>query len=208
MNRGKFITLEGGEGAGKTTNLEFVVNYLKNRGKDVVVTREPGGTAIGESIRTLLLEQSSQPMCKETELLLIFAARTQHISETINPSLNAGKWVMCDRYIDASYAYQGGGRRIHSDTLDILVKGFVNQLQPDLTFLLDVPVEVGMTRIKNRSVPDRFESEKMNFFYRVRDAYLSRAEIFPDRIKVIDGNRGLDLIQSEISKHLDQLLSC
>ena len=207
MKTGKFITLEGGEGAGKTTNLEFIVEYLKARGKPVMVSREPGGTPIGEEIRSLLLKKSQQPISKDTELLLIFAARAQHITEKISPGLKAGQWVVCDRYIDASYAYQGGGRNINPSKINVLVDIFTNQLEPDLTLLLDVPVDIGMNRVRQRSVPDRFESEQMNFFHSVRDSYLARATTFPNRIKKIDGSQSLELIQSEITQYLDLLLA-
>ena len=206
MKMGKFITLEGGEGAGKTTNLEFVVEYLNSKGKRVMVSREPGGTPIGEDIRSLLLKKSKQPISKDTELLLIFAARAQHIMEKILPGLEAGQWVVCDRYIDASYAYQGGGRNINLNKIKLLVNNFTNQLEPDLTLLLDVPVDIGMSRVRERSVPDRFESEKMSFFHSVRNSYLSQAATFPNRIKKIDGSQSLALIQSEITQYLDILL--
>ena len=207
MKTGKFITLEGGEGAGKTTNLEFIVDYLKARGKPVMVSREPGGTPTGEEIRSLLLKKSQQPISKDTELLLIFAARAQHITEKILPGLKAGQWVVCDRYIDASYAYQGGGRNINPCKINVLVDQFTNQLEPDLTLLLDVPVNIGMNRVRQRSVPDRFESEQMSFFHSVRDSYLARATTFPNRIKKIDGSQSLELIQSEITQYLDLLLA-
>ncbi len=206
MKMGKFITLEGGEGAGKTTNLEFVVEYLNSKGKRVMVSREPGGTPIGEDIRSLLLKKSKQPISKDTELLLIFAARAQHIMEKILPGLEAGQWVVCDRYIDASYAYQGGGRNINLNKIKLLVNNFTNKLEPDLTLLLDVPVDIGMSRVRERSVPDRFESEKMSFFHSVRNSYLSQAATFPNRIKKIDGSQSLALIQSEITQYLDILL--
>ena len=207
MNTGKFITVEGGEGAGKTTNLDFIAEYLIARGKPVIVSREPGGTAIGEEIRSLLLKKNQQPLSKDTELLLIFAARAQHIAEKIIPSLNAGQWVVCDRFIDASYAYQGGGRNINPQKIKGLVDLFTNQLEPDLTFLLDVPVGVGLNRVLQRSIPDRFESENTSFFHAVRDSYLSRAATFPNRIKKIDGNQTLQLIQLEITRYLDGLLA-
>ena len=207
MNTGKFITLEGGEGAGKTTNLEFIVEYLNTRGKSVMVSREPGGTLIGEEIRSLLLKKSQQPISKDTELLLMFAARAQHINEKILPGLKGGHWVVCDRYIDASYAYQGGGRNININKINILVDLFTKQLEPDLTLLLDVPVDIGMSRVKQRSIPDRFESEQLSFFHAVRHSYLSRAATFPNRIKKIDSSQSLALIQSEISQNLDFLLA-
>ena len=171
-----------------------------------MVTREPGGTPIGEEIRSLLLKRGQRPISKETELLLIFAARAQHITEKILPGLKGGQWVVCDRYIDASYAYQGGGRNININKIKVLADKFTSQLEPDLTFLLDVSVDVGMNRVRQRSVPDRFESEQMGFFHSVRNSYLSRAATFPNRIKKIDGAQSLALIQSEITQYLDLLL--
>jgi dTMP kinase len=200
----RFITLEGGEGVGKTTNLAFIEDYLTQRGVDLLRTREPGGTPLGERIRGLLLD--SEGMNSSAELLLVFAARAQHLEEVIRPALGAGRWVLCDRFTDASYAYQGGGRG-----LDLSVIGFLEQwiqagLQPDLTLLLDTSIEVGMARVQERAATDRFESESLGFFEKVRGAYLERADKYPERIKRVDASGSLECVQASISMHLDLLL--
>lgn len=200
----QFITLEGGEGVGKTTNLAFIEDYLTTRGVDLLRTREPGGTPLGERIRGLLLD--SEGMNSSAELLLVFAARAQHLDEVIRPALAAGRWVLCDRFTDASYAYQGGGRN-----LDLSVIGFLEQwvqagLQPDLTLLLDTSIEVGMSRVRDRGVTDRFESEHLEFFEKVRAAYIERADKYPDRIKRIDASGSLGSVQAGIAMHLDNLI--
>lgn len=200
----RFITLEGGEGVGKTTNLAFIEDYLTKRGVDLLRTREPGGTPLGERIRGLLLD--SDGMNSSAELLLVFASRAQHLDEVIRPALAAGRWVLCDRFTDASYAYQGGGR-----DLDLSVIGFLEQwvqagLQPDLTLLLDTSIEVGMTRVRDRGATDRFESEHLGFFEKVRAAYLYRADKYPDRIKRIDASGSLGSVQAGIAMHLDHLI--
>lgn len=200
----QFITLEGGEGVGKTTNLAFIEDYLTTRGVDLLRTREPGGTPLGERIRGLLLD--SDGMNSSAELLLVFASRAQHLDEVIRPALAAGRWVLCDRFTDASYAYQGGGRN-----LDLSVIGFLEQwvqagLQPDLTLLLDTSIEVGMSRVRDRGATDRFESEHLGFFEKVRAAYLERADKYPDRIKRIDASGSLGSVQAGIAMHLDNLI--
>lgn len=202
--RPQFITLEGGEGVGKTTNLAFIEDYLTTRGVDLLRTREPGGTPLGERIRGLLLD--SDGMNSSAELLLVFAARAQHLDEVIRPALAAGRWVLCDRFTDASYAYQGGGRN-----LDLSVIGFLEQwvqagLQPDLTLLLDTSIEVGMSRVRDRGATDRFESEHLGFFEKVRAAYLYRADKYPDRIKRVDASGSLGSVQAGIAMHLDHLI--
>jgi dTMP kinase len=202
--RPRFITLEGGEGVGKTTNLAFIEDYLTTRGVDLLRTREPGGTPLGERIRGLLLD--SDGMNSLSELLLVFAARAQHLDEVIRPALAAGRWVLCDRFTDASYAYQGGGRN-----LDLSVIGFLEQwvqagLQPDLTLLLDTSIEVGMSRVRDRGATDRFESEHLGFFEKVRAAYLDRADKYPDRIKRVDASGSLGSVQAGITIHLDHLI--
>ncbi len=187
--RGRFITVEGLEGAGKSTHLETIRRSLEGRGVDVVVTREPGGTALGERVRALLLDPAEQGMAAMTELLLVFAARAQHIAEVIEPALGAGRWVLSDRFTDASYAYQGGGRamgRAPVETLETLVQG---RLRPDLTLLLDVPPAVGLARVGARGDTDRFEREALAFFERARAAYLERAADAPERYRVIDTDR-------------------
>ena len=197
MTKACFITLEGGEGAGKTTNLEFIRDQLERQGKRVVVTREPGGTPLGENIRAIFLGEGE--ISPETELLLVFAARAQHLRDVIEPALAAGAWVVCDRFTDASYAYQGGGRRVSPELISRLEEMVQNGLKPDLTILFDAPVEVGMARAKRRGASDRMESEDVEFYERVRIAYLQLAEHNPKRIKVIDSSRSLQDVQANIA---------
>jgi dTMP kinase len=198
MPRGKFITLEGGEGVGKTTNLAFIENYLKLHNIPVSVTREPGGTALAEKIRKLLLDKDSEAISEHAELLMVFAARAQHIKHVIEPTLANGTWVLCDRFTDATYAYQGGGRNMKNSTIEWLENLVQGILRPDLTLLLDAPVEIGLERAKLRSNLDRFESEKINFFEQVRRAYLLQAELHPNRIKVIKANQALIDVENEL----------
>lgn len=198
MSRGKFITLEGGEGVGKTTNLSFIKDYLQQQAIPVTVTREPGGTALAEKIRQLVLDKDSESISDTTELLLMFAARAQHIQHVIEPALAQGHWVLCDRFTDATYAYQGGGRELSIATIALLEQLVQGELRPDLTLLLDAPIEIGMERAQKRSAFDRFEAEKISFFTRVRNMYLSRAAQQPDRIKVIQANQLLVNVQSDI----------
>ena len=200
----RFITLEGGEGVGKTTNLAFIERYLQNHGVEVVRTREPGGTPLGENVRSLLLD--SAHVDSRTELLLVFAARAQHIAEVIRPALDAGHWVISDRFTDASYAYQGGGRGIETSVIGFLEHWVHQELQPDLTLLLDSPLDVGMARARGRGNVDRFESEQEAFFERVRQVYLDRAAAQPQRIKRVDASGSLEDVQVELARHLDQLL--
>jgi dTMP kinase len=195
MTRGKFITLEGGEGVGKTTNLVFIKDYLQQHNISVVVTREPGGTALAEKIRYLLLDKDSEVISEHAELLLIFAARAQHIKHVIEPALAQGRWVLCDRFTDATYAYQGGGRNMRISTIEWLENLVQGNLKPDLTVLLDAPVEIGIERARVRGAFDRFESEKISFFEHVRRAYLLQAELHPDRIKLIQANQPLVDVQ-------------
>lgn len=202
--RGKFITLEGGEGVGKSTNLAAIADWLKQRGVDYLVTREPGGTPLAEEIRQLLLVPRQESVAEQAELLLMFAARAQHIATVIEPALAAGRWVLCDRFTDATHAYQGGGRgmpRELIDQLQVLVHG---ALQPDLTLLLDLPVEQGMARAGARGALDRFESEQLDFFKRVRDTYLALAAAQPERFAVVDASRSLAAVGSDIAARLEQ----
>jgi len=206
MSRGKFITFEGGEGVGKTTNVAFIESYLQARNVPVVVTREPGGTPLAEKLRTLLLDKKTEAMAEEAELLLMFAARAQHLKHVIEPALARGDWVICDRFTDATYAYQGGGRNMKIKTiewLEILVQG---NLRPDLTLLLDAPVKIGIERARKRGAFDRFESETVQFFENVRRAYLLQAEINPQRIKLIKANQPLADVQQAIINVLSPLL--
>ncbi len=192
--RGRFITLEGVEGAGKTTQREAIAGFLRESGVDVLVTREPGGSDIAERIRGLLLDPTNAGMHGDAELLLMFAARAEHIHQRIRPALASGVWVLCDRFTDATYAYQGGGRGVDQAriaTLEQLVQG---ALRPDLTLLFDLPADVGLARARGRSAPDRFESETLQFFERVRACYLARATQEPQRLVRVDANRALDVV--------------
>jgi dTMP kinase len=206
MTTGKLISIEGSEGAGKSTVQAFVQQYLQQTQIKVVLTREPGGTAFAEEIRNLLLHtKDHEPLEKETELLLMFAARAQHIKHGIVPALDAGAWVVSDRYIDASYAYQGGGRGISQKYLAFLDQWIVAGLYPHLTLLLDIPVEMGFARTALRGTyKDRIEQEKIVFFEQVRAAYLQRASEDPERIKIIDASQSLLEVQAQIKHVLDQ----
>ncbi len=206
MIRGKFITLEGGEGVGKTTNLAFIKDYLQQHNISVVVTREPGGTVLAEKIRHLLLDKDSEMISEQAELLLIFAARAQHIKHVIEPALAQGEWVLCDRFTDATYAYQGGGRNMRISTIEWLENLVQGNLRPDLTVLLDAPVEIGIERARERGAFDRFESEKISFFEHVRRAYLLQAELHPERIKLIKANQPLVDVQKALIDVIRTLL--
>jgi len=199
---GRFITVEGTEGVGKSTNIAFVKQLLESKGVEVVLTREPGGTPLAEEIRELLLTQRQEKMSEDTELLLMFAARAQHLAEVVRPALERGAWVLCDRFTDATFAYQGGGRGLNEDTISSLESLVQKTLRPDLTLLLDLPVEVGLARASARSEPDRFESEKVSFFERIRGSYLQRAEAEPERIAVIDASQSLPDVQDQIHSTL------
>lgn len=201
MNRGKFITLEGMDGAGKTTHLEWLRGQLTAQGRDLTVTREPGGTPLGETLRTLLLD-NHQPRHPDTEALLMFAARREHIAQVIEPALAAGRWVLCDRFTDATYAYQAGGSGMAWDRVAALEQWVQGALQPDLTLYFDLAPELGRARAQQVRKPDRFESEKQAFYERVRAAYLRRASEQPGRIRVIDAARTIPEIQAELDKLL------
>ncbi|SEF98658.1 dTMP kinase [Nitrosomonas ureae] len=205
MKQGKFITLEGIDGAGKSTQLAWIAELLQRAGKRVVVTREPGGTALGEQLRALLLDRS-MAMHAETEALLMFAARREHLDKVILPALAQDQWVLSDRFTDASFAYQSGGRGLDSAKLVILEQWVQNGLQPDLTLYFDVPVDVGQQRVSRGGVVDRFEQEQADFFLRVRAAYLDRAQRFSDRIKIIDSNRSLPEVKAAVEQILQPLL--
>jgi dTMP kinase len=196
-NNAKFITLEGIDGAGKSTHLNWLAERLRSQGKIVLVTREPGGTPLGESLRELLLHQT---MHLETEALLMFAARREHLDKVIIPALQEGAWVISDRFTDASFAYQGGGRGLDESKLKILEQWVQQDLQPDLTLLFDVTLEVSRQRLSANASLDRFEQEKQDFFQRVRETYLKRAAQFPVRIRVIDSGRTLNEIQADLEK--------
>lgn len=200
----QFITVEGGEGVGKSSNIAFILSYLKDKGIDVVSTREPGGTELSEKIRDVLLDAKNKSMVSDTELLLMFAARAQHLAVLIKPSLKKGKWVLCDRFTDATYAYQGGGRGIPMQRIAILEDWVQGELRPDLTILLDLPIEIGMQRASERSAPDRIEQEKNHFFEAVRQTYLKMAVDSPQRYRVIDASQTLEQVQKDIAAVLDE----
>ncbi len=205
--RGRFITLEGSEGSGKSTNLDFIYRRLQQAGIDVVLSREPGGTLLGESIRELLLDHRHQAMASDTELLLMFAARAQHLNELIVPALEQGKWVLCDRFTDATYAYQGAGRGIPHQRIAQLEQWVQGELRPDLTIFLDLPVAQGLARAGERAELDRFEREEIEFFERVRQGYLGLAASQPRRYRVIDASPALPEVQSQLETVLDEYLS-
>lgn len=204
-DRGCFITLEGLEGVGKTTNREHVEALLKQEGISVLVTREPGGTDLGEQLRHLLLHASA-PVSAEAELMMMTASRKQHIVEIIEPALSRGQWVLCDRFADASFAYQGGGRELGTDAVAQLHELMNIHLQPDITFLLDMPIADGLKRMAERGKPDRIEKEELAFFERARKAYLERARAQPERVKVIDAGLALNAVQEQVSTALNAFL--
>ncbi|ABE49768.1 MULTISPECIES: dTMP kinase [Methylobacillus] len=193
--RGRFITLEGMDGAGKSSHIESIVSVLEGRGLEVVSTREPGGTPLGEKLRELLLHER---MHVETETLLMFAARREHIAEVIEPALARGAWVVSDRFTDASFAYQCGGRGVPCEKVEALEAWVHPDLQPDLTLLFDVPVEISVARLAAARTPDKFERESAEFFRRIRNGYLARAEAQPQRFRLIDGNRPMDTVRKEV----------
>jgi dTMP kinase len=205
MERGKFITIDGVEGAGKSTQIDFIRDYLSSKGINVILTREPGGTELGEKIRELLLSPETKSMHSETELLLMFAARNEHIHRKIMPALAQGDWVLSDRFTDASYAYQGGGRGLDINRIAQLEQWVLQDFTPDMTLLLDVPVELGMSRIESRGKKDRIELEAMDFFNRVRESYIDRSKQFPDRIKLIDSSQTVKFTTQQIKVVLDSL---
>ncbi|AEB57718.1 dTMP kinase [Ectopseudomonas mendocina] len=203
---GLFITLEGPEGAGKSTNREYLAERLRERGIDVLLTREPGGTPLAERIRELLLEPSDESMAADTELLLVFAARAQHLQQVIRPALANGCVVLCDRFTDATYAYQGGGRGLSIERIAQLEQFVQGELRPDLTLIFDLPVEIGLARAAARGRLDRFEQEGRGFFEAVRQAYLQRAAQAPQRYRVLDAGQTLAQVQADIDALLPSLL--
>lgn len=205
--RGRFITLEGSEGSGKSTNLNYIHQRLQQAEIDVVLTREPGGTPLGETIRELLLDHRQQAMASDTELLLMFAARAQHLNELIIPALESGKWVLCDRFTDATYAYQGAGRGIDNGRIALLEQWVQGELRPDLTLFLDLPVAQGLARAGARAELDRFEREEIAFFERVRQGYLSQAAAHPQRYRVVDAAPPLPEVQLQLNRIIDDYLT-
>jgi len=203
--KGRFITLEGGEGAGKSTVLTALRERLVARGLDVVVTREPGGTPFSEAARALMLDPTYRGICAESELLLAFAARAQHVRELVAPALDAGRWVLSDRYTDASYAYQGGGRGQPAERIAAL-EAWAAPMQPDLTLLLDLPVAQGLARAGARGAADRIESEDAAFFERVRSAYRERAAQQPQRFRIVDASEPVERVREAACAHVDAFL--
>jgi dTMP kinase len=204
--RGRFITLEGGEGVGKSTNLAFVAAQLEAAGIDVEQTREPGGTPLAERIRDVIVAPSGEPVPPMAELLLIFAARALHIEGRIRPTLEAGRWVLCDRFTDASYAYQGAGRGLGEAPVRWLEAQVQGGLRPDLTILLDADPAVGLARAGARGAADRFEQERLEFFSRVRAGYLARAAAEPERFRIVDAARPLDQVQADLRIHINKFI--
>jgi dTMP kinase len=207
---GRFITFEGGEGVGKSTQVRRAAQWLQSRGLEVVLTREPGGTPRAEQLRGLLLERGDEPMPQACELLLMFAARASHLANLIEPAVRRGAWVLCDRFTDATYAYQGGGRGIATAQIDALVQIVHPQRRPDLTLLLDAPVDLGLARAATRNGsdgPDRFETERVDFFERVRRCYLDRAAREPTRFRVIDATCSVDEVEAAVRSEVSALLS-
>ena len=206
MKRGRFITVEGIEGVGKSSNIDVLVEQIAAGGYEVLTTREPGGTPVAESIRTLLKDHGDEPIPEIAELLMMFAARSLNVNNVIVPALDAGKWVISDRFTDSSRAYQGGGRGLPMSTIDSLADWVHGDTWPDVTILLDAPVEIGMARAGRRGAPDRIEREKYDFFERVRECYLSLAMREPERFVVIDTTRSLAEVQSDVILLAQQLL--
>jgi dTMP kinase len=205
MFKGKFITIEGSEGSGKSTNINFIQDFLKQKNIPFILTREPGGTPIAEKIRDLLLDKANTSLCDDAELLLMFAARAQHLNELIIPALESGKWVISDRFTDASYAYQGGGRGLSWQKIAQLEQWVQGDLRPDATILLDIPVDKGMERVRERGETDRFEQEQLSFFKRIRDAYLKLAQENPERFYIIDTLPAIEEVHQQLHQVMEQL---
>lgn len=204
--RGKFLVIEGTEGTGKSTNLAFIEQKITGAGIDLLVTREPGGTPLAEEIREILLAPREEKVDAVAELLLIFAARAQHLNQVIRPALEAGKWVLSDRFTDATFAYQGGGRGLPRDVILELETLVQQGVQPDLTFYLDLDVEIGLQRARARADLDRFEQEEITFFENVRAAYLARVAAAPERYFKVDASQSLEKVQQNLAIKLDELL--
>ena len=206
MKRGLFITLEGGEGAGKSTNLGFIETWLRQAGKNPLMTREPGGTRAGEEIREILLHSKDLSLTAEAEMLLMFAARAEHLQQVVRPALAQGRIVVCDRFTDATYAYQGGGRGLPAERIAAIEQWVQGDLRPDLTLLFDVPVEGGLQRANRRSAPDRFEREDIQFFERVRNTYLERARAEAGRIRTLDASKSPAEVELQLGQILDEVV--
>lgn len=204
--KGLFIVLEGGEGVGKSTNLQFIQQFLQLHNISFETSREPGGTELAEKIRELILTRHQEPVADITELLLVFAARAQHLSGKIFPVIDSGKWMVCDRFTDATYAYQGGGRQLSKELIEQLEQLVQGDLRPDCVIVLDADPELGRARAQARAELDRMESEQISFHQRVREAYLQRARQNPDKYAVIDASQNLEKVQEDISKVLNKLI--
>jgi dTMP kinase len=207
MTQARFITVEGIEGAGKSTCLNLIQECIGQHGWPLEVTREPGGTQLGEDLRELLLGHRHEGMADSTELLLMFAARAEHLHAKIIPALNSGSWVLCDRFTDATYAYQGYGRGIELERIAVLEQWVQGECRPDLTLLMDLPVEMGLERAGRRSEPDRFERQTLAFFERVRNGYLNLAQAEPQRFRVIDASRSLHQVSEQLSAVIHAFLA-
>ena len=207
QKRGKFITFEGVEGAGKTTNIAYIAEAIKSHGVDILLTREPGGTMVGEAIREILISNELPDMHPDTELLLMFAARAEHLQQKIIPALASGQWVLCDRFTDASYAYQGAGRGIEKSKIQRLETLVQDTLRPDYTFLFDLEADIGLARANNRGEMDRFEQQHIDFFNRVRSEYLSLAKTQPQRYRLINAEYDLHTVQKQIKHYLDEIIT-
>lgn len=207
MQRGKFITLEGGEGAGKSTNAAWLADYLRTHGKETVVTREPGGTEVSEAIREVLLSPELPAMHADTELLLMFAARNEHLQKKILPALEQGAWVICDRFTDATYAYQGYGRHISLQRIAELEQWVQGDLRPDYVILFDLDVATGMSRAQARGRADRFEQEQAEFFERIRQGYLERAQQTPAKYPIVDAAQPLEQVRMQLQQVIERILA-
>lgn len=205
-HKGLFITFEGVEGAGKTTNISYIATQIRNAGHQILLTREPGGTTIGEAIRETLISTELPEMHHQTELLLMFAARSEHIHRKIIPALEQGIWVLCDRFTDASYAYQGAGRGIDQEKIQILESMVQGPLRPDITFLFDLEANIGLSRAQSRGETDRFEQQHIDFFNRVRSQYLLMAEAEPERFRLIEAQHDIKTVQQQISHELESII--
>ena len=205
--KGYFISLEGVEGVGKSTAFDFMRNYLISQGMDLTVTREPGGTEIAESIRQVLLHKHQEKMATDTEVLLMFASRAQNIEAVIKPALEQNQWVLADRFADASFAYQGGGRKVPLSRMQLMADWVLGSLQPDMTILLDAPVELGLQRVEARGQKDRIETEGVDFFERVRAVYLELAKQQPNRFRIVDATRTIVEVEQQLQQLLDPLIA-
>ena len=205
-SKGLFISFEGVEGAGKTTNIQYIAEKIKAAGHKILLTREPGGTELSEAIRELLISKDYPEMHVDTELLLMFAARSEHLNKKIIPAINAGKWVLCDRFTDATFAYQGGGRGISETTISTLENLVQGSLRPDYTFLFDLNAEIGLARARNRGETDRFEQQHIDFFNRVRAKYLAMAESEPQRYRKVNAEYDLATVQNQINQLLTEII--